>query len=100
MSEGLLSLDREAMRRSKYLQSYADLSRSQLLGLLWLVGEWSIRAGRHGATKVDPDCNPRAQAALDALGKFTEEPLELDEVLLLIGEVRKEHQSAKRDPVP
>jgi len=38
-----LVLDRERLRMGKYTRGYAGLTADQLEGLLWLLGEWTIR---------------------------------------------------------
>ena len=39
----ILSIDRETLRMGKYTRRFADLTTDQLNGLLWLLGEWTIR---------------------------------------------------------
>lgn len=43
-SAHLLSIDREELRLGKYTSWAADLTPDQLKALLWMVGEYGIRA--------------------------------------------------------
>lgn len=64
-----LCINRAVLRRGKYTRAYADLTSPQLFGLLWLIGEWSVRDGPH----------PRRVAAGAAIRRFSQAPLTLDE---------------------
>lgn len=68
-------LDREELKFGKYTRSYAKLSSEQMEGLLWLLGEWTIRG--------DND-HPRSVAAKKALLEFHQEPLSKQQVHELI----------------
>lgn len=71
MDNNKIVLDREELGFGKYTNAYAGISSDQMEGLLWLLGEWSIRG--------DID-HPRAQAAKKALLEFSHSPLTRDEV--------------------
>lgn len=70
---GRIVLDRPSLQLGKYTRAYANLSPEQLQGLLWLVGEWSVRAQTN-------HYHPRAKAALRLLTDFGSEPLTLEQV--------------------
>jgi hypothetical protein len=70
-----ITLSREKLRMGKYTRAYARLTSDELEGLLWLLGEWSVR--RDGG-------HPRADVALEALRNFSHEPLTLEEVYPLM----------------
>ena len=63
--QDILSIDRGALRMGKYTRSFDNLTTDQLHGLLWLLGEWTIR-GDNG--------HPRSEAAREALKLFGREP--------------------------
>ena len=75
-----LSIDRETLRMGKYTRSFDKLTTDQLHGLLWLLGEWTIR-GDNG--------HPRSEAAREALKLFGRNPLTIDEAHEVIRKAQK-----------
>jgi len=71
----MLGIARDELRGGKYTRCYADITPEELGGLLWLLGEWAVRA--------DSD-HPRARAARKALLDFDHEPLTLEDVKALM----------------
>jgi hypothetical protein len=43
MENPSLSIDREKLRMGKYTRRFADYTPDELEGLLWLLGEWTVR---------------------------------------------------------
>ena len=80
MDDDNIILNREELKSGKYTSAYADLAPDQMEGLLWLLGEWSVRG--------DSD-HPRAQVAKKALLEFSHSPLTCDEVRALMRDARK-----------
>lgn len=66
-----LSIERETLRMGKYTRGFDKLTTDQLHGLLWLLGEWTVR-GDNG--------HPRSTAAREALKTFNDKPCTLEEV--------------------
>jgi hypothetical protein len=73
-------LDREDLRLGKYTSSYADLTDDQLMGLLWFVGEFSIRDAGDHVPRGDSSYEKRRAAALNGIHGFRRKPMGLDEV--------------------
>lgn len=77
-----LVLDRESLWLGKYTRGFDKLSSEQLEGLLWLIGEWSVRSSLE-----DPmGYHPRSKAAFKAMLEFKRKPLTREEAMALMRE--------------
>ena len=77
-----ITLDRERLRLGKYFGRYAKLTSDQMYGLLWLLGEWSIRADEEEGKYIGNEA--RSIAARKALLEFHMKPLTLDQAMRLM----------------
>jgi len=75
-----LTISREVLKMGKYTRGFDKLTTDQLHGLLWLLGEWTVR-GDNG--------HPRSEAARAALKEFNQAPLTLEEAHELMRNARK-----------
>ncbi len=84
-----------ALRDGKYTDWAAELNETQLVGLIWLVGEFSVRSsGSEFAIDDEVGGQRRKVAALKALASFPEEPMGVHEVRKYITETNREGDRA------
>jgi hypothetical protein len=90
-----ITLDRQRLRMGKYTRAYADLTSDQLVGLLWLLGEWSGRAQEDGSLIGNKS---RATEAIAALRLFHRYPLTDEEAKALMRDAGRPLRERVHEP--
>ncbi len=75
-----------AIRLHKYASRYATLRSSNIIALLWLLGEVTARIRHLSELSDERRWHPRTRAALRALLNFHRDPLTPEQVRTLMRE--------------